>query len=119
MSLSISQPSSGIRRAIKSYCFSNPKHQTRHQPLGDWHVRAVMPHARERGLDHNLVAGMATGSQSHMELAPSRREDWLIALRVLTRRNALSIDLRECIGKRTRDVAIIRHLMGKGPELFA
>jgi hypothetical protein len=49
-----------------------------------------------------------------MESVPSR-EDWLLALCVLTRRNAFPIELRECVGERTRGIASVRYLMGKIP----
>ena len=30
----------------------------------NWHVRTVVPHTRQRGLDHELVPGMATGHKT-------------------------------------------------------
>jgi hypothetical protein len=68
MSLSISQPSSGIRRAIKSYCFS--KSETSNSPST---VRRLARQGSNAScsrawLDHNLVAGMATGHKATWSL---------------------------------------------------
>ena len=58
-------------------------------------------------------------SQNQMEPAPSRRESWVFALCVLTQRNALSIELRECVGERTCCVASVCRLTGKSPKPVA